>query len=425
VEPVRNTGTVRPRETGLDLNDPDPHGAEPRRVRPRLAAALEATVPLSPRRAMPGDMEAGPGAAAPRNAALPSSPLPDLNASQLGSPGGAERLQPPEATFDREVASRHYPKLTAYLERLEKAYLSDDIPHVDDIKDIDHLGDMIAGLNAADPALKLEYYKAREGDDEQFSFRDSPLADRLAAELGKGTAWRGILDIDDHRTALSIKCSSSSNDVSMVLVNSVGFDLPDIEQVRGQWRTALEELRTTLQQKLSPSARPVRLDMVFTGSDVQKPREGCCIFALSAAKKMASDPAIEGLHRSTLQDLASGTLRPSVASVSADVLLPPSFFKHTTSRSVVGRYLETRRLDHALAVRRGAGDGPGATPDPFGSPDAPVNKKGQSLQQRFEGHLVNRADRDRGVNRTYSNSYEAKRIEIIKTALAHLTADKR
>jgi hypothetical protein len=76
VEPLRNTGTVRPRETGFDLNDPDPHGAGPRRVRPRPAEALEATVPLSPRRAMPRDMEAGPGLHAPRNAALPSSPLP-------------------------------------------------------------------------------------------------------------------------------------------------------------------------------------------------------------------------------------------------------------------------------------------------------------------------------------------------------------
>lgn len=424
MEPVRNTGTVRPRETGLDLNDPDPHDAESRHVRPRTAAALEPTVPLSPRRAMPGDREAGPWLQAPRNAAVPSSPLPDLNASPPDVPG-ADRLQPPEVSFDREAASKHYPKLTAYLEQLEKAYLSDEIPQLDDIKDIDHLGDMIAGLNAADPALKLEYYKAREGDDEHFSFLDSPLTDRLAAELGKGTAWRGILDIDDHRTALSIKCSSSSNDVSMVLVNSVGLDLPDIEQVRGQFRSALEELRATLQQRLGPSAPPVRLDMVFTGSDVQKPREGCCIFALSAAKKMASDPAIEGLHRSTLQDLANGTLRPSVARVPADVLLPPSFFKHTTSRSVVGRYTEARRLDHALAVRRAAGDGAGAGPGPFASPDAPVNKKGQSLQQRFESHIVHRADRDRGVNRTYSNSYEAKRIEIIKTALAHLTAGKR
>jgi hypothetical protein len=423
VEPVRNTGTVRPRETGFDLNDPDPHGAEPRRVRPRPAEALEATVPLSPRRAMLGDVEAGPSSCAPRNAALPSSPLPDLNASPPGSPGAGDRLHAPEAAFDREVASKHYPKLTAYLERLEKAYLSDEIPQADDIKDIDHLGDMIAGLNAADPALKLEYYKASEGDDEQFSLRGSPLTDRLAAELGKGTAWRGILDIDDHRTALSIKCSSSSNDVSMVLVNSIGLDLPDIEQVRGQFRNALEELRATLQQRLGPSAPPVRLDMVFTGSDVQKPREGCCIFALSAAKKMASDPAIEGLHRSTLQDLADGALWPGVVRVPADVLLPPSFFKHATSRSVVGRYTEARRLDHALAVRRGAGDGEGR--DPFAGPDAHVNKKGQSLQQRFESHLVHRADRDRGVNRTYSNSYEAKRIEIIKTALAHLTAGMR
>ena len=119
--------------------------------------------------------------------------------------------------------------------------------------------------------------------------------------------------------------------------------MPITSQVRGRWRTALEELRATLQERLDPSAPPVRLDMIFTGSDAQKPREGCCIFALSAVKKMASDPAIEVLHRSTLQDLANGTLWPTIARVSAEILLPPSFFKHATSRSVLARYMEARR----------------------------------------------------------------------------------
>lgn len=86
MDPIRNTGTARPREISPEPHDSDPHGAEPRRVRPRTAGAFEATVPLSPRRAMSGDMEAGPSARPPRSAGPAHRMLPHLNAAVPGSP---------------------------------------------------------------------------------------------------------------------------------------------------------------------------------------------------------------------------------------------------------------------------------------------------------------------------------------------------
>lgn len=53
---------------------------------------------------------------------------------------------------------------------------------------------------------------------------------------------------------------------------------------------------------------------------------------------------------------------------------------------------------------------------------AAVNKKGQTLLQRHAGHSVTRESRQEpGRMLTYSTSYEAKRIDMIREALAHLT----
>ena len=72
---------MRPRETSPELND-----SEPRRVRPRTAGPDGGTLPLSPRRAMSGDMAAGPSSLAPRGTGSPRPMLLDLNASPPGSP---------------------------------------------------------------------------------------------------------------------------------------------------------------------------------------------------------------------------------------------------------------------------------------------------------------------------------------------------
>ena len=111
LDPIRNSGTIRPRDSRSDSED-----ASPRRTRARTDAGQDDAMPLSPRRAGPGHAGAGPSGAAPRvhlpqrpsssapagslggfprpawvdlNAAAPTSPRPrpfDLNAAAPASP---------------------------------------------------------------------------------------------------------------------------------------------------------------------------------------------------------------------------------------------------------------------------------------------------------------------------------------------------
>ena len=122
-----------------------------------------------------------------------------------------------------------------------------------------------------------------------------------------------------------------------------------------------------------------------------------------------------------LQGIASGRIRPGVNHLSADRLLPPSFFKHATSGNVIGRYVDACDAGRTAAeARRQAGFTGWQRDWPDGQ--APVNKKGQTLQQRHAAHSITRESRrDPGRLLTYSNSYEAKRIELIREALTHLT----
>lgn len=80
MDPLRGAGSSGPRERSFE-----PHDYEPRRVRARTEQPRGGTVPLSPRRAMSGDIEAGPSLA-PRGAGPARPMLLDLNASPPGSP---------------------------------------------------------------------------------------------------------------------------------------------------------------------------------------------------------------------------------------------------------------------------------------------------------------------------------------------------
>lgn len=89
-------------------------------------------------------------------------------------------------------------------------------------------------------------------------------------------------------------------------------------------------------------------------------------------------------------------------------LLPPSLYKHATSKRVLNDYLVERARSSLSEWDR---------------QDGRVNKKGQTLLERYAAHEIQRLDRtvDYPLLRTYSNSYEAKRIGLIRAALASLT----
>lgn len=91
--------------------------------------------------------------------------------------------------------------------------------------------------------------------------------------------------------------------------------------------------------------------------------------------------------------------------------MPPSLYKHATSKRVLDAYVAERARGALFRV--------------MGRPDGKVNKKGQTLVERYAAHEIQRRERPVDYNVpllcTYSNSYEAKRIDLIWTALAALT----
>lgn len=207
----------------------------------------------------------------------------------------------------------------------------------------------------------------------------------------------------------------------MLLMDSLAWTPGDVQRKHRAWNAVLGVLTGALQQRTAADGSPVRLHLGITSSAVQKSSEGCHIFALAAAKKMASDPAIRALHDRVLLGLTIGRIRAGVSHLDANRQLPPSLFKHTTSAKVLQRYIEVsrQRLQAAQARRQAGFTGwQRLRTDPL----APVNKKGQSLLQRHAAHSVTREDRTQpGRLLSYSNSYELKRIDLIQEALAHLT----
>ncbi|WP_140629755.1 YopJ family acetyltransferase [Methylibium rhizosphaerae] len=305
--------------------------------------------------------------------------------------------------FDRELAAQRQPGLMNYLLELEAAYLENRTPVV---KDAEHLDALIAGLNRAEPGLHLE-----RNDVMKFELQDAiddyPLVRRLAEGLGTSAAWRMIINNDDdtdHRSALSVKCNPSSRDASLILVESLG----DKEQVMDLWQDLLPRVTDALRRRL-PGDPPVRLHLAVANTTAQRTPEGCDIFALAAARKMASEPQIARLHDAILAkppaDASGSHITPLPAT-----LLPASLLKHSTSGTALLDSLFQRDASPHAQKQDGVFN-------------PVVNRDGQTLLERWTSHLTHRWDAKAEKPRTYSNSYEAKRIDLVRTALAHLVKD--
>ncbi|WP_269153510.1 YopJ family acetyltransferase [Ralstonia solanacearum] len=340
--------------------------------------------------------------------------------------GGALSSSAPKPVLSMDLARKHHPALTRYLARLEAAYQSNIT--LSPIEDIDHIEAIIKGLNIADPMLNLHFDKMG-AEDSREQIRGYVLAKKLEAELRleprqrSSDGWREIIDDGEHRIAMGVQCSKSSNDVSIVVIDSRFMDLASFKAGSGRkWQRVLEAITSSIQAKLGPSAPPVRLQMTFCATNTQESPEGGDIFALSAAKKMASDPAMRMLPGAMLRMMAKGRFHGGIQFVKEEKaarLLPLSLYKHATSKRVLNDY---------WAKRTGSGFAKGE------GPDSKVNKKGQTLLERYAANEIQRpvradsnSDEAQSIDlnypllRTYSNSYEAKRIDLIRTALASLT----
>jgi hypothetical protein len=178
----------------------------------------------------------------------------------------------------------------------------------------------------------------------------------------------------------------------MVLVDSFSPQL--MEQGTAIWGKALATIARVTQATLAPDAPPVRVHLMTVGASTQKTLSGCSIFALSALKKMASEGFVDRLHDDTLEGMVGEGPSIGVQLVDGSEL-PASFMKHATSGTVVDAYLDQ---------------------SPLADPGAAVNHQGETLRERHDKHVITR-----GLF-TYSNSFEAKRIELVRAALHHLTA---
>ena len=363
------------------------------------------------------------GALRARSPSAPGQPRP----AQASGPSSSSAAQPtfrllpahrfkapaptrPKLPFDGERARHFYPELTRYLDEVELAYVMNETANT---HDVDFLPELIEGLNAADPTLNLEMH-AWMPEDRDWA-RDSTLVDSIKQRLGSNAAWRAVIEDDAHRMAMSVR--QRGCDVSILMVDSLGYVKEDHECFLSKTASALASMTAALEQRAGPQAGPVRIHLAVAYADTQKTLEGCAIFALSATRKMASEPLVRMLHERLLDGLDDQRIRPGVTQIDAASHLPPGFFKHATSSTVVKNFLDVKRTRFQKAM---SSEHVGWAMPPV-DPDAPVNKKGQLLDQRYAEHLVQRPDNE-GVVRSYSNSYELKRILLIREALAHLVA---
>jgi hypothetical protein len=141
-----------------------------------------------------------------------------------------------------------------------------------------------------------------------------------------------------------------------------------VQRKRQAWQKSLHTLTAALQARTADPNNPVRIHLGMTGSDVQKSAEGCHIFALSAAKKMADEPSIQTLHERVLLGLHTGRIAAGVNHLDAQRNLPPSMFKHATSKTVLQRYIQ------ASDERRLAAQAKKTTASPVGSACAPMHR---------------------------------------------------
>jgi YopJ Serine/Threonine acetyltransferase len=301
--------------------------------------------------------------------------------------------------FDREAAAQssrpEIAGLASYLNELENAYRENRAPAVNDIK---HLGLIVDGLNMADPGLNLVFDQVME-DELSDWVEKYKLTERLLQGLGKGDAWRMVVDDGtiDHRYALSVQCSASSNDASLILVDGLEEE-SEVSMRITSWSNILGSIGEVLRERMPAADPPIRLHLDVACTTTQRTAEGCDIHALSAARKMAAEPEFAQLHATALHAMVDGPTGESFAALPATDL-PPSFFKHSSS----GMDLVDNLLKRDEAGR-----------------DPVVNRGGQTLLERWTSHMTHRWDAEKGKERWYSNSYEAKRIDLIRTALAAL-----
>ena len=254
---------------------------------------------------------------------------------------------------------------------------------------------LVAAENARHPDLKLTLI-----DDH------AQLKAWLRADGEEGTRRRALFSLpgfEDHFVVADARRKDGRS--SVLVADSLDPNADDV--VHTYEASVLTALRRLL---------PARVTLSMLALGAQQSDMGCRIFSLSFASKLAADKTeIDKLHDQNLPGAAlqMGTFPAWSRGGSRQArlfegvgLMPQPFMKHAQSRSAIRQW----HSEH-----------------PSVAPDAPVNKKGQTLMSRHEERRVERHPPDGATKDgkpmkplNFSASIEQKRITYMDRALDYL-----
>ena len=326
----------------------------------------------------------------------------------------------PPDRFSAADARSRADSLRVYLTTMPQRLQSAAIP--DTNADAEHLRSIVIGLRLHTPSLDLRVYEIPDPDERPHAIRDGLLCRHVAMAIKSGLHWQAVVVTESHQMALSLSCSERRNCVSLILLDSA-YKRQGLDKFAAlKWTNVIEQIGTGLNRLGAAEEEPTRLALTVCGSSAQLTIEGCTIFALAAARKMATDPEFGDLRRSRLEALENDVLAPGLHHLDA-MYLPPAFMKHATSKRVIREYLDARRrlAPSGLPPRADVEQVASASKRPrLETSPSPT----QMLTERFENFKVKRGlaafpgSAARPIE--YSNSYEHKRIALIRKAIEGL-----
>lgn len=278
---------------------------------------------------------------------------------------------------------------------LMRAYKSGEAPMR--LYDGQFLRDLVKAENARHAGLALGVCSVGVSS----VFGDPGMHDAMSKAIQRpGESHTYVLtDNNTHAAAMSIQVLGNPNPTTLSVVVLDSIKPEDLTKVKLH-----KALRSEIEKSLADDAmKTLRIQITILPTGVQVSDEGCNVFALIAAKKAAKSERFKDLHEWAHEMV--GHAAPGIHALSTgiepEMLLEPEFFKHAMKRDLIQNVLEESETS---------------------GPHAPVNKKGDTLLERFEKYerdaVVKKKDGQLHATR-FSRSYEEKRLEKLARLIEH------
>ncbi|WP_317993805.1 YopJ/AvrA family T3SS effector serine/threonine acetyltransferase [Bartonella gliris] len=204
---------------------------------------------------------------------------------------------------------------------------------------------LVKQANTKYPEMQLKY--ATNPEELASSIKETINEGVQSSRFITNTGQSGIhFAVIDHQTI--------NNETSLILIEPASFDKLNAGIMGARVKIALEKLNL-------PNCHFSMVEM-----NIQQSNSECGIFSLALAKKLHTEAdKLMRLHRDNVNGVLCEPNTP-LPSDQLDQYLPPSFYKHTQGRKRFKKYIE--RNPEAENTK--------------------VNKKGETLRERFEKSLV-------------------------------------